>query len=60
MKNKLKIGDKVRFPFAGTIHIGEFIGMYDLEYGTVKKTFYRCKTSDGTIYPLDISAITKL
>jgi hypothetical protein len=60
MKNKLKIGDKVRFPFAGTTHIGEFIGTHEMEYGTIKRVYYRCKGKDGTVYPVDISAITKI
>ena len=60
MRNKLKKGDKVRFSFAGTVHIGTFEGINQIEYGTVKKTYYKCKTDDGTVYPLDISSITKI
>ncbi len=37
--SKLKKGDTVRFPFAGTIHIGTFEGITEVEYGSVKRTF---------------------
>lgn len=57
---KLKKGDQVRFPFAGTIHVGIFEGIQEVEYGTVKRTYYKCRTSDGTIYPVDRSVIDKL
>jgi hypothetical protein len=60
MKTKLKVGDKVRFPFAGTTHIGTFIGIQEVEYGTVKRTYYRCQTEDGTVYPVDTSVINKI
>jgi len=57
---KLKKGDQVRFPFAGTIHVGIFEGIQEVEYGTVKRTYYKCRTPDGTIYPVDRSVIDKL
>ena len=37
--SKLKKGDTVRFPFAGTIHIGIFEEIREVEYGTVKRTY---------------------
>ena len=58
--SKLKKGDKVRFPFAGTIHIGTFEGITEVEYGTVKRVYYKCRTEEGTVYPLDLSAISKI
>lgn len=58
--SKLKKGDKVRFPFAGTIHIGTFEGITEVEYGTVKRTYYKCRTEEGTVYPVDVSAVSKI
>lgn len=57
---KLKKGDKVRFPFAGTIHIGTFEGITEVEYGTVKRTYCKCRTEEGTVYPVDVSAVSKI
>jgi hypothetical protein len=57
---KLKVGDQVRFPFAGTTHIGIFEGIKEVEYGTIKRVYHRCRTKDGTLYPVDISVISKI
>ena len=57
---KLKIGDSVKFPFAGSWHIGIFEGIKEEEYGTVKRTYYRCRTPDGILYPVDKGVITKV
>lgn len=58
--NKLKKGDKVRFSFAGTTHIGTFEGITEVEYGTVKRIYYKCRTEEGTVYPLDLAGIAKV
>ena len=58
--SKLKKGDTVRFPYAGTIHIGIFESIVDVEYGSVKRTYYRCRTEEGTVYPVSKEAITKI
>jgi len=57
---KLKKGDKVRFPFAGTIHMGIFEEIQEIEYGSIKRTYYKCKTKDGIIYPIDKALINKI
>jgi hypothetical protein len=57
---KLKKGDKVKFPFAGSMHIGVFINTEDIEYGTVKRTYYKCRGKDGILYPLDKDVIEKI
>jgi hypothetical protein len=58
--SKLKKGDTVRFPFAGTIHIGIFEGIQEIEYGSVKRTYYRCRTEEGTVYPVDKTLVSKI
>ena len=58
--SKLKKGDKVRFPFAGTIHIGVFEEIREVEYGTVKRTYYVCRTEEGTAYPVDKTLVNKI
>jgi hypothetical protein len=58
--SKLKKGDTVRFPFAGTIHIGIFEGIQEVEYGTVKRTYYKCRTEGGTVYPVDKTLVSKI
>jgi hypothetical protein len=58
--SKLKKGDTVRFPFAGTIHIGTFEGITEVEYGSVKRTYYKCKTAEGTVYPVDKTLVSKI
>jgi hypothetical protein len=58
--SKLKKGDKVRFPFAGTTHVGEFLEVKNIEYGSVKRTYGSCKTEDGTVYPVDLTLINKI
>jgi hypothetical protein len=58
--NKLKKGDTVRFLFAGTIHIGIFEGITEVEYGSIKRTYYKCRTEGGTVYPVSKEAITKI
>ena len=56
---KLKKGDKVRFPFAGTTHIGIFEGIEEVKYGTIERVYHKCRDSDGIVYPVDISVIDK-
>jgi len=58
--SKLKKGDSVRFPFAGTIHIGIFEGITEVEYGSVKRTYYKCRTKEGTVYPVDKNLVSKI
>lgn len=58
--SKLKKGDSVRFPFAGTIHIGIFEGIQEVEYGSVKRTYYKCRTKEGTVYPVDKTLVSKI
>jgi hypothetical protein len=58
--SKLKKGDTVRFPYAGTIHMGIFENIVEVEYGSIKRTYYRCRTEDGTIYPVSKEAVTKI
>jgi len=58
--SKLKKGDTVRFPFAGTIHIGIFEEIREVEYGTVKRTYYLCRTEEGTVYPVDKALVSKI
>ncbi len=58
--SKLKKGDTVRFPFAGTIHIGTFEGIQEVEYGSVKRTYYKCRTKEGTVYPVDKTLVSKI
>jgi hypothetical protein len=58
--SKLKKGDTVRFPFAGTIHIGTFEGITEVEYGSVKRTYYKCRTEEGTVYPVDKTQVSKI
>ena len=58
--SKLKKGDTVRFPFAGTIHIGTFEGITEVEYGSVKRTYYKCRTEGGTVYPVDKTQVSKI
>ena len=58
--SKLKKGDTVRFPFAGTIHIGIFEGIQEVQYGTVKRTYYKCRTEEGTVYPVDKTLVSKI
>ena len=58
--SKLKKGDTVRFPFAGTIHIGIFEGIQEVEYGTVKRTYYKFRTEEGTVYPVDKTLVSKI
>jgi hypothetical protein len=58
--SKLKKGDTVRFPFAGTIHMGIFEGIQEVEYGTVKRTYYKCRTEGGTVYPVDKTLVSKI
>ena len=58
--SKLKKGDTVRFPFAGTIHIGIFEGIQEIEYGSVKRTYYRCRTEEGTVYPVNKTLVSKI
>lgn len=58
--SKLKKGDTVRFPFAGTIHIGIFEGITEVEYGSVKRTYYKCRTEEGTVYPVDKNLVSKI
>ena len=58
--SKLKKGDTVRFPFAGTIHIGIFEGIQEVEYGSVKRTYYKCRTEGGTVYPVDKTQVSKI
>ena len=58
--SKLKKGDTVRFSFAGTIHIGIFEEIREVEYGTVKRTYYVCRTEEGTVYPVDKNKVSKI
>lgn len=58
--SKLKKGDSVRFPFAGTVHIGIFEGITEVEYGLVKRTYYKCRTKEGTVYPVDKTQVSKI
>lgn len=56
----VKEGDVVTFPFAGTIHEGVFLGVHVVDTGVSSRKVYRCKTKDGTIYPVELSLIKKL
>jgi hypothetical protein len=58
--SKIKKGDQVRFSFAGTIHTGIFKEIREVEYSSVKRTYYICETKDGTIYPVDKTLVSKL
>lgn len=59
-KIKYKIGDKVSFPFAGTMHVGVLEEIQEVKYGTVHRIYYKCRTKDGTLYPLDLTQIEKI
>ena len=57
---KLKEGDKVSFPFAGTIHEGVFVGEGTTGRDSSSKKILKCKTEDGTIYPVDVHKVSKI
>ena len=50
-RNKIKIGDTVKFNFAGQPLIGVLIDITKTEYGTVQNIWYQVKHQDGTLYP---------
>ena len=57
-RSKIKIGDKVKFNFAGSPHVGILESIDKTSWGTVENTWYKVKHKDGTIYPCRKEALT--
>ena len=50
-RSKVKIGDKVKFNFAGLPCVGILEKIETDTWGTVTNTWFKVKHEDGTIYP---------
>ena len=59
-RSKIKIGDKVKFNFAGSSFVGILTSIEKVSWGTVENTWYKVKHEDGTIYPCRKEILTKV
>jgi len=55
---KHKIGNRYSFRFAGAPFEGVLIEIDKKTVGTVTHEWYKCKSDDGTIYPVNKSELT--
>ena len=59
-QSKIKIGDKVRFNFAGSVYEGVLVEIKDVPWGSICHIWYMVKGEDGTTYPLKKEKLIKV
>jgi predicted lysophospholipase L1 biosynthesis ABC-type transport system permease subunit len=59
-QSKIKVGDKVKFNFAGSEYEGRLVEIKDVPWGSISHTWYMLEGQDGTIYPLKKEKLNKV
>lgn len=59
-ESKIKVGDKVKFDFAGSSYEGILVEVSDVPWGSITHTWYKVKGEDDTIYPLRKEKLIKV
>lgn len=58
--SKIKVGDKVKFAFAGSEYEGVLVEIKDVPWGSISHIWYMIEGGDGTIYPLKKEKLNKV
>ena len=59
-QSKIKVGDKVKFSFAGSEYEGILVEIKDVPWGSITHTWYMVEGKDSTLYPLKKEKLIKV